>query len=99
MDTPPTLIPLLSFPLLSLEEVGATVRRLRKEQGLRQDELAGVANVGLRFIVDLEAGKATIQMGKALKVLEVLGCVLSFSMRSDLYRALMGTKQASGSED
>ena len=99
MNTLPPLFRLLRFPLLSMEEVGTTVRRLRKEEGLRQDELAGVANVGLRFIVDLEAGKATIQMGKALKVLEALGCVLTFSTRSDLYRALMRTNQIPSMED
>lgn len=55
-------------------EFGALIRRVRKAQGLRQDELAGASRVGLRFIVDLEAGKPTIQLGKALKVLEILGC-------------------------
>jgi y4mF family transcriptional regulator len=50
------------------------VRTARKAQGLRQDELAGAAGVGLRFIVDLEAGKPTAQLGKALQVLEALGC-------------------------
>lgn len=41
---------------------------------MRQDELAGVAGVGLRFIVDLEAGKPTAQIGKVLQVLQTLGC-------------------------
>jgi y4mF family transcriptional regulator len=54
--------------------IGQIIRRARKAQGLRQDELAGVAQVGLRFIVELEAGKPTIQLGKTLKVLDVLGC-------------------------
>ncbi|QOD62739.1 helix-turn-helix transcriptional regulator [Ochrobactrum sp. MT180101] len=55
-------------------EIGALVRNARKEQNLRQDELAGVAGVGLRFIVDLEAGKPTAQIGKVLQVLQTLGC-------------------------
>ncbi len=55
-------------------EFGAFIRATRKSQGLRQDELAGVAGVGTRFIVDLEAGKATAQLGKALQVLQALGC-------------------------
>jgi len=61
-------------PTLTPSELGALVRRTRKAQGLRQDQLAGVANVGLRFIVDLEAGKPTIQLAKTFKVLEMLGC-------------------------
>ena len=55
-------------------EIAKIVRTARKAQGLRQDELAGAAGVGVRFIVDLEAGKPTAQLGKALQVLEALGC-------------------------
>lgn len=57
-------------------DIGALVRSARKEQNLRQDELAGVAGVGLRFIVDLEAGKPTAQIGKVLQVLQMLGCAI-----------------------
>ena len=59
---------------LTPANIGDIVRTARKAQGLRQDELAGASGVGLRFIVDLEAGKPTAQLGKALKVLEALGC-------------------------
>jgi DNA-binding XRE family transcriptional regulator len=44
---------------------------------LRQDQLAGAAGVGVRFIVDLEAGKASAQLGKALQVAAVLGLVVT----------------------
>ena len=60
-------------------ELGAIVRAARKAQKLRQDQLAGVANVGLRFIVDLEKGKPTAQIGKALTVLAALGCVVEIN--------------------
>ncbi|WP_429817767.1 helix-turn-helix transcriptional regulator [Ensifer sp. B1-9] len=55
-------------------DIGTLIRSARKEQNLRQDELAGAAGVGLRFIVDLEAGKPTAQIGKVLQVLQTLGC-------------------------
>ena len=55
-------------------DIGEIVRTARKHAGLRQHELAGVAGVGLRFIVDLEAGKPTAQIGKVLQVLAALGC-------------------------
>ena len=55
-------------------QFGETIRKARRTIGLRQDELAGAAGVGLRFIVDLEAGKPTAQIGKALAVLDALGC-------------------------
>lgn len=55
-------------------DIAQIVRSTRKALGLRQDELAGTAGVGTRFIVDLEAGKATAQLGKTLLVLRALGC-------------------------
>ena len=55
-------------------KLGQVVRRERKAQKLRQAELAAAAGVGIRFIVDLEAGKPTLQLEKALHVLATLGC-------------------------
>ncbi|MCY3699006.1 MAG: helix-turn-helix transcriptional regulator [Gemmatimonadetes bacterium] len=55
-------------------DIGEIVRTARKHARLRQHELAGTAGVGLRFIVDLEAGKPTAQIGKVLQVLAALGC-------------------------
>lgn len=56
------------------QQIGSKVRELRKHQGLRQDQLAGAAGVGLRFLIELEAGKETAQLGKTLAVLNALGC-------------------------
>ena len=64
---------------LTTAEIGDIVRTTRKACGLRQDQLAGAAGVGLRFIVDLEAGKQTAQIGKALQVLATLGCSLEIT--------------------
>jgi len=58
------------------KELGKTVREVRRELKLRQDQLADASNVGVRFIVELEAGKPTAQLGKALAVLAALGCRL-----------------------
>ena len=41
--------------------------------GLRQDEFAAAAGVGLRFVVELERGKPTVQLGLALAVLGAAG--------------------------
>jgi y4mF family transcriptional regulator len=72
---------------LTTAEVGDIVRTTRKAAGLRQDELAGAAGVGLRFIVDLEAGKPTAQIGKTLQVLSALGCSLDITPPPDPKRA------------
>ena len=61
------------------KQIGALIRDTRKLQGLRQDELAAVAGVGLRFLVELEAGKATAQLGKTLAVLAALGCAIDIT--------------------
>ena len=59
---------------MTTEELGRIIRAARREQGLRQDQLAGAAGVGVRFLSELERGKETARVGKALAVLEALGC-------------------------
>lgn len=49
------------------------IRARRKALGLTQTELAGLCGVGARFIVELERGKPTLELGKVLRVLERLG--------------------------
>ena len=53
--------------------IGKIVRDARKAAGLRQDELAASAGVGLRFLVELERGKPTVQLDKILQVFTALG--------------------------
>lgn len=65
--------------MLTPTEIGAIIRNTRKAQGMRQDQLAGAAGVGLRFVVDLEAGKPTAQIGKTLLVLQALGCSIAIA--------------------
>ena len=62
--------------VMTPKEIGQFVRVTRRAQGLRQDQLAGAAGVGVRFIVELEAGKPTVRIGKVLTVLAALGCTL-----------------------
>ena len=60
----------------STVELGELIRRTRKSLGLRQPDLAGAAGTSVRFIVELEKGKPTAQIGKALEVLRQLGIEL-----------------------
>ena len=59
------------------QDIAMMMKTERKKQNLTQTELAGLCNVGLRFIVDVEKAKETCQIGKVLKVLDVLGINLS----------------------
>jgi y4mF family transcriptional regulator len=63
--------------------LGLIVRRERKAQKLKQAELAAVSGVGVRFIVDLEAGKPTLQLGKVLHVVRILGCDIRIAPPTD----------------
>ncbi len=52
---------------------GEMVRTNRRRAGLTQAELALISGTGLRFIIDLEAGKASCRLGMALRVGKALG--------------------------
>jgi len=63
----------------SMKELGALVAKVRRTQGISQLELSQAADVGRRFVVELEDGKETIQAGKMLKVMSVLGIRTQFA--------------------
>jgi y4mF family transcriptional regulator len=58
-------------------DLGRLVRETRKRLKLTQPQLALSANVGVRFIVELEAGKSTLRLENILRVIQALGGVLS----------------------
>ncbi|WP_445369281.1 helix-turn-helix transcriptional regulator [Methylomonas sp. BW4-1] len=57
----------------STQQLGQALRSARKQLGLTQSELALAAGVGVRFIVDLEAGKPTLRLETVMRVIEALG--------------------------
>lgn len=61
------------------QQLGKALRGARKQLGLTQSQLALAAGVGLRFIVDLEAGKPTLRLENVLRVIEALGGDLCLS--------------------
>ena len=66
---------------LTPAEIGKIVRATRKEKGVTQADLALTSGTGLRFVIDLEKGKPTCQIGKVLNVLQTLGIELALSSR------------------
>jgi y4mF family transcriptional regulator len=68
---PQTNIPDREFPSLA-----QFVRSRRKARRLTQRELAELAGVGLRFVVELEAGKPTLRADTINAVLGVFGKAL-----------------------
>jgi HTH-type transcriptional regulator / antitoxin HipB len=59
----------------------AAIRSNRKRLKVTQKELALTSGTGLRFIIDLEKGKPTCQLGKALEIARNLG--LRLELRDD----------------
>jgi y4mF family transcriptional regulator len=57
----------------SPQQLGDALRAARKQLGLTQPQLALTAGVGVRFIVDLEAGKPTLRLENVLRVIDSLG--------------------------
>lgn len=63
----------------SPQQLGGALRAARKRLGLTQPQLALAAGVGVRFIVDPEAGKLTLRLENVLRVIHALGGELHLS--------------------
>jgi len=61
------------------KDLGKIVRDTRKKLGVTQKDLALTSGTGLRFVIDLEKGKETCQIGKALTILHTLGIRLALT--------------------
>jgi y4mF family transcriptional regulator len=61
--------------------LGGEVRARRRALGLRQEELAELSGTSVRFVRELEHGKATVRLDKVLAVLDALGLVLRTGLR------------------
>lgn len=53
--------------------LGQAIRQQRRRLKVTQKDLAMTSGTGLRFIIELEKGKPTCQLGKALDVVRTLG--------------------------
>lgn len=78
----------------TVADLGLILRAVRKSQGLRLDDLAGSAGVGHVFAREVEHGKATVQMGRVLKLLQEAGLQLTVDIPSsalEQFEALQST--------
>jgi HTH-type transcriptional regulator / antitoxin HipB len=57
----------------TMKQMGTLIRQTRKRLGVTQRDLALTSGTGMRFIIDLEKGKPTCEIGKALTVINTLG--------------------------
>jgi HTH-type transcriptional regulator/antitoxin HipB len=66
----------------SAKDIAAIVRKTRTTLGVTQQGLALTSGTGTRFIIDLEKGKETCELGKVLTVLHTLGIKLALTTPS-----------------
>ena len=73
----------MKIELTNTSQLAEIVRRERKRQKVSQIRLSQLADVGVRFVRDLEDGKETVQLDKVLAVLETLGIAIELSTPGD----------------
>ena len=65
----------------STKDFGLQIRNARKSAGYTQAKLAAACGCGVRFISELENGKPTIELGKAMRVAQMLSLDVSLQAR------------------
>lgn len=66
-----------------MNNLSTTVKMLRKQYNLTQEELSLKSGVGLRFVRDLEQGKETLRLDKVNQLLEFFNYELVATQKSN----------------
>ena len=66
---------------MKITQLSRVVKKLRKEHGLTQEDLAMKSGVGLCFIRKLEQGKASLRMDKVNQLLDLFNYELTATKR------------------
>ena len=70
----------------SMTDIAAIVRNERKRQGATQVELSQMANVGIRFLRDVEDGKPSVHFDKLMRIMIILGISVDIKTRDEATR-------------
>ena len=70
-----------SFRIKDVADFGKAVKNRRKELGYTQKDLSEITGISASFLSDLEYGKATVELGKVLMVVSLLGLNIYCSKR------------------
>jgi y4mF family transcriptional regulator len=73
-------ITIAMITIQTAKQFGEAIRRSRKAQGLNQTMLAGLSGAGVRFVSELERGKPTCELEKALQIATMLGIRLTAAL-------------------
>ncbi len=66
-----------------MNNLSATVKMLRKQYNLTQEELSLKSGVGLRFVRDLEQGKPTLRLDKVNQLLDFFNYEMVATQKTD----------------
>ena len=66
-----------------MKSLGDAIRRRRRELGYTQAFLADYAGVSTSFLSELENGKETIQAGKMMEIIGLLGMDICIQKRGE----------------
>jgi HTH-type transcriptional regulator / antitoxin HipB len=83
--------PFISKPVHSTADLGQRIRGFRRARGRTQVELAELSGSRARYLSELERGKDTAQIGKALETLRLLGLdifIVPRSLSAQISRAI-----------
>lgn len=75
-NAPRASLPTSELPNIEIdtpEDLGLLIRKARERRNQSQQNFADLAGVGRRFVSELENGKATLELGKVLKVMRAAG--------------------------
>ena len=67
--------------IISSAKFGEAVRERRKALGYTQQDVSKVTGLSVSFLSDLERGKETAELGKAIFVAEMLGLDINVNSR------------------
>ena len=85
--------PLPESPVVdSIEAFGAFIRSLRTQQQLRIDDAAALCGVSVQLLSDLENGKRSVGLDKALAIARQMGLSLLAVPKSELPQTISAIK-------
>lgn len=70
-----------AIQIQSAEELGQLIRDYRKSQHITLETVSGISQLGMRFLSELERGKPSAELGKALETLNTLGLTVWIAPR------------------
>lgn len=74
----------MKIKVTSPEQVGHWARQVRKQQKLDQTTAGSIAGSGITFVSQFENGKPSVQIGKVMELLDVLGIEIYLDIPDDV---------------